>query len=123
MVRLNVLIAFCIALFAVSAIAQEPEYQAASEVTMRGEVLYVAESAASWAGVYVIVKDRNNEIEIHLAPAPFLAKERIDLKVGDTIKVTGSRTQWKSSEIVLARELTAHSRTVQLRSASGAPLW
>jgi len=123
MVRLKILFALCIASFAVSAVAQTPEYRAASEVTLRGDVLYVAESAAGWAGVYVIMKDGNNEIEVHLAPASFLAKERMEIRIGDTIKVTGSRTAWKSSEIVLAREITAHSRTIPLRSATGAPLW
>lgn len=114
-----------VALLLVSALplfAESPRYDAAKEVTLRGEILYAADSAAG-AGMYVIMKDGNNEIEVHLAPSSFLATAGIELKVGSTIKVSGSRTTWKGSDIILARELTAGSKTVTLRNANGQPRW
>lgn len=101
-----------------------PQYQRATELTLSGEVLYAADSSAgSWAGIYVIMKDRQNEIEVHLAPLSFLIREGVNPKPGDTIRIVGSRTEWKGAEIVLAREITMSRKTVVLRDAQGQPRW
>lgn len=112
-------------LLALSAFAGAPEYHASREATISGPVLYLGDepSGAAWAGVYVIMKDGQNEIAIYLGPSSFLAKEGLQLHMQDSVKILGSRTQWSGSEIILARQVTAGHKTVILRNEQGEPRW
>lgn len=120
MVRVKLLMALLL-VSALPLFAESPRYDPSSEVTLRGDVLYVSDSGV--AGVYVIMKDGNNEIEVDLVPSSFLATAGIELKNGNNVKIVGSRTAWKGSEIILAREVTAGAKTVTLRTREGAPRW
>ncbi len=105
---------------------QPPKYDASAEVTLEGPAIYVAEhpSRASWTGIYLIMKESGgNEIEVHLAPDSYLSAAGIEIKRGDTVKITGARVRWSGTEIILAREVTVSGKTVQLREKSGARKW
>jgi hypothetical protein len=124
--RLPLLAVLLAALFPVSLLAAAaPKYNAATEVTLQGDTLYVAEhpTRAEWTGLYAIMKEGAGEIEVHFAPGSFLADEGIEIHTGDTIKVVGSRTKWKGVDIILAREVTIKGKTVVLRDKDGKPRW
>jgi hypothetical protein len=126
MIRLKSLLLFAVLLLVLPVLpllADAPKYQRSTEVTLRGEVLYVGDDASATVGAYVIMKDGNNEIQVYLAPHSFLDAQGIELRAGASIAVIGSRTQWGGGEIILARQLTKGSKTVTLRTADGAPQW
>lgn len=110
------------ALLAFTAFAEAPTYVTSSEVTLRGEVLYVSDGPPS-VGLCAIMKDRNNEIQVYLAPRGYLEREGIELTMGKTITIVGSRTQWGGAEVILARQVTAGSKSVAVRDADGTPRW
>ena len=105
--------------------AAAPKYNSATEATLEGSLLYVAEhpTRAEWTGLYAIMREGAGEIEVHLAPGSFLAEEGLEIHTGDTIKVVGSRTKWKDVDIILAREVTIKGKTVALRDKDGKPRW
>lgn len=114
--------AVVLALLAVTAFADAPTYVTSTEETLRGEVLYVGDGPSS-AGLCAIMKDRNNEIQVYVAPRGFLEREGIELTMGKTITVVGSRTQWGGSEVIIARQVTVGSKSVAVRNADGTPRW
>ena len=125
MIRLKSLLLFAVLLVlpALPLLADPPRYQQSTEVTLRGEVLYVGDDVSATVGTYVIMKDGHNEIQVYLAPHSFLDAQGIELRAGASMAIIGSRTQWNGGEIILARQLTQGSKTVTLRSADGAPRW
>ena len=124
MIRLKSLLLFAVLLLvALPVLAGLPAYQQSTEVSLRGEVLYVGEDASASVGAYVIMKDGRNEIQVYLAPPSFLDRQGIELRAGTSITVVGSRTEWGGGEIILARQVTQGSKSVTLRSADGAPQW
>ena len=121
MTRINLCILLSVFL-ALPALAGVPAYQTSTETTLDGDIVYIAE-APSGAGVFVIMKDGHNEIEVLLAPQSFLEQQGLQLRTNDNVKVVGSRALWNGREIVLARQVTAHGKTVTLRNPAGEPRW
>ncbi|HEV2722432.1 MAG TPA: hypothetical protein VG323_20595, partial [Thermoanaerobaculia bacterium] len=106
MIRMKILFAILLAVPLLA--AESPQYAPSTEVHLRGDVLYLSEGPG---GVFAIMKDGHNEIEVRLAPKSFLESKGVVLRVGNVVTVTGSRTEWRASEVVLARELTVGSST------------
>lgn len=126
--RMKALAALAVAvavLVPIAAYADGPQYNLGNEVTLGGDVIYAAadHGAASWNSSYVIMKDGHNEIQVYLGPAHFLAEQGVNLKAGDTVRIVGCRSEWKGVELILARTVTASSKTVDLRTPQGEPRW
>ena len=62
-------------------------------------------------------------LQIHLGPTKFLAEQKLEIRKGDTLEVTGSRITMGESQMVLAREIRKGDNAWALRDATGQPLW
>ncbi len=109
------------ALVSFPALAANPTYERSTEVTLEGAALYVAETPP--LGLFAIMKDGLNEIQVFFGPSAFLAREGVQPQTGDSIRIVGSRVKWNGTEIILAREVTHNGKTVTLRNKDGTPLW
>jgi hypothetical protein len=115
------------ALAAALAVAQTPprapEYDPASEVTVRGEVTEIHESkvATDHPGLHLILKTESETVEVHACPVRFLSQLEFAIEVGDKLTVIGSRR--KGASVMVAREITKGQLSLILRDKTGAPNW
>lgn len=116
-----------VALAAAPALAQgqarAPEYDPASEVTVRGEVIEIHESklAADHPGLHLILRAGDEVVEVHACPVRFLRELEFPVDKGDVLAVVGSRA--KKGNVIVAREITRGQLSVILRDKSGVPNW
>jgi hypothetical protein len=115
------------ALAAALAVAQPqpraPEYDVASEVTVRGEVTEIHESkvVTDHPGLHLILKNENETVEVHACPVRFLRELEFAIDVGDKLTVIGSRR--KGATVMVAREISKGPLSLILRDKTGAPNW
>jgi hypothetical protein len=111
---------------AASVCAQAPaagEYDATTEVTVRGEVSGTHESkaAADHPGLHLMLKTDKETVEVHACPIRFLSDLDFTVQTGDTLTVTGSRK--KDAGVIVARELRKGQLSLVLRDEKGVPNW
>lgn len=117
----------CVTLAVAPALAQgqakAPEYDTASEVTVRGEVIEIHESkvAADHPGLHLILRGETEVVEVHACPVRFLRELEFPIEKGDALAVLGSRA--KKGNVVVAREITRGQLSVILRDKKGIPNW
>jgi hypothetical protein len=71
----------------------------------------------------LLLKTDTDTVRIQLGPTAFLTDQKVEIRKGDTLAVTGSRVTMDDSPLVLARELRKADNTWTLRDAAGQPLW
>jgi hypothetical protein len=113
-------------LAAASAAAQAPsarEYDAATEVTVRGEVTATHESKAATdhPGLHLVLKTEPETIEVHACPVRFLEELEFTTRTGDTVTVIGSRKT--EPPVIVAREIRKGQQSLVLRDKDGVPNW
>jgi hypothetical protein len=103
--------------------AKAPEYDVASEVTLRGEVSAIHESkvATDHPGLHLILQTEEGAVEVHACPVRFLRELDFTIEIGDTLSIVGSRP--RKSSVVVAREITKGSMSLILRDKNGVPNW
>ncbi len=102
-----------------------PMYDPATEVTMNGSVEGVNQlkGPGGWAGTHLTLKSDTGTIDVHLGPSWFLTQNKVSLKKGDQIEVTGSKVKFNNNDALIARELKKDGTTITLRNAQGIPAW
>jgi TusA-related sulfurtransferase len=126
---------FVLALFAV-AVAQNatkpvphkvPRYNAAAEAVYKGTVEDLRDRqcpVSGGMGAHIILKlDSGESIEVHLATAEFTKMVDMDLHQGDTIEVTGWKTEFEGAQTIFARQIKHGNETYTFRAKDGAPAW
>ncbi len=91
--------------------------------TYTGEVTRIDRTAGRVPGRHfmsIVLRTDKETITVHLGPAQFVEKHDMQLAVGDTVEVTGSRVTIKGKPEVLAREMRKGERVLKLRDESGA---
>jgi hypothetical protein len=124
--RATVLSVATLLLAAASVCAQAPaagEYDATTEVTVRGEVAATHESkvATDHPGLHLMLKTDKETVEVHACPVRFLSELDFTVRPGDTLTVTGSRKT--DPAVIVARELRKGQLSLVLRDEKGAPNW
>jgi hypothetical protein len=71
----------------------------------------------------LLLKTDTDTVRIHLGPTAFLTDQKVEVRKGDTLAVTGSRVTIGDSQLVLAREIRKADTTWTLRDAGGQPRW
>ena len=69
------------------------------------------------------MKTDADALRIHLGPSAFLTDQKVEIRNGDTLEVTGSRVTLGDAGVVLAREIRKGDNVWTLRDATGEPLW
>lgn len=125
--RALAVLCFGAAVAAAPALAQAPpkapEYDAAAEVTVRGEVTEIHESkvATDHPGLHLILKNEEETLEIHACPVRFLSELEFTIAIGDKLSLVGSRP--KKGGVIVAREITKGQLSLILRDKKGVPNW
>ncbi|MBN1498086.1 MAG: hypothetical protein JXA07_15040 [Spirochaetes bacterium] len=100
-------------------------YNAASVVRVSGEITAVDSVAAAWgygAGTHLVIKTKDGSLTVYAGPSYFL-KDKISFVNGDSIEVTGARTDEGGKPGIIAREIVKGDKKVVLRHEDGSPLW
>lgn len=116
-----------------------PAYDTQSETTVNGTVEDVNNGRSAWRWLsrihtlglvrtavpekQLLLNTETGTIQIHLGPAAFLTEKHVEIRKGDTLKVTGSRVTIGDSQVVLAREMRKGDDMWMIRDAAGQPLW
>ncbi len=74
-------------------------------------------------GVRTQIESRGELLWVHLAPAAWLAAQKLELKPGDEVLVTGSYVRLGDHRVVLAATIEDGAQQIRLRDDSGKPAW
>lgn len=70
-----------------------------------------------------VLKTEPDDITVFLAPDWYLAEQKISLKAGDQLEVTGSKITLGGKLTILAGELKVGDKSAILRNNKGFPVW
>jgi hypothetical protein len=101
-------------------------YDPAKITTVEGKVLEVRRVKplrGMSEGIEIVIERSSGDAVVHLGPAWFIEKQKLQVKKGDEVKVEGSSVMLQDKEVVLAATLQKGKDTLQLRDASGVPAW
>lgn len=70
-----------------------------------------------------VLKTEQGDITVYLAPDWYLAEQKISLKAGDQLEVTGSKVTLAGQPTVLASNLKVGDKSATLRNSQGFPVW
>ena len=100
-------------------------YNPATETTVKGAVEEVNTITGrhGWNGTHLALKTKDKTIDVHLGPASFLKEKGFSFAKGDQVEVTGSKTEYAGSAVIIAREVKKGGKTLVLRNAQGIPEW
>ncbi|MHB9072892.1 MAG: hypothetical protein ACYC6G_05155 [Desulfobaccales bacterium] len=71
----------------------------------------------------LLLKTDKGSLIVHLGPTWYLDQQKLAVKVGDTLEVTGSQVTLNNQPAIIAREVKANGQTVKLRDDQGLPAW
>jgi hypothetical protein len=74
-------------------------------------------------GVFMVIKDNNNEYTVHLGPAWYIMYQDIGFGVGNEVEVKGCRVTFEGKEFVMASEINYKDKVLLLRDKEGLPNW
>ena len=103
-------------------------YNPQTVVTVKGQVEKLEEVGAMGGGsqdmrhLGAILKTDQGSIMVHLGPAWYLDQQKLALKAGDALEVTGSKVTLNNQPAIIARDLTVNGKTTKLRDDQGFPL-
>ncbi len=98
------------------------------EITLEGQVEILGDfrrgifedgRAAKHCGL--ILKTDNGRMIIHLGPLGYFMKHNFQIKVGDTLMVSGIRLEQDQMPLILASEVRNHQQRLKLRDGNGCP--
>lgn len=99
-----------------------------SNVTTVGGTLTRIDSTAparagALGGLHFQVTTTGRTYDVHAGPSWFLADKSLTLRVGDTVKVTGSLVTVRGEQFLLAATIERGDKRVAVRDSLGVPLW
>lgn len=104
-----------------------PRYNPAAEAVYKGTVADVRDRecpVSGGVGTHIIMKLEDGvTIEVHLATTEFTKMLEMNLKKGDSIEVTGWKTELQGVETIFAREVKYGNDTYVFRAKDGMPAW
>jgi hypothetical protein len=83
----------------------------------------LCEACEDCRGVHVLLRTRSGRVEVHLAPAWYLARLEFTPAVGDVVRITGSKAHMPKGRGLTAHEIHAGNVGIKLRDEHGLPLW
>lgn len=123
-------IVVAVALVAVPVLAanagNRPEYNASTEVTLKGKAVEVTVKP-DWMGdnsvnILLDTPDRK-KIHIDVAPNDFITLMGLVLSTGDDLEITGSWVKLDGEDVLLARQIRKQNVVISVRAPNGKPVW
>ena len=87
------------------------------------EVIYLPGAASDTGMVEVRLMAGSQQVTARLAPSEYLHQNRMDLREGDTISVTGYWVAAGGHDMLIATHIAKGGQTVQLRDGWGRSAW
>jgi TusA-related sulfurtransferase len=104
-----------------------PKYNAAAEAVYKGEVVDMRDRqcpVSGGMGSHIILKlEDGSTIEVHLATAEFTRMVEMNVHKGDTVEITGWKTEFEGVQTIFAREVKKGNETYTFRAKDGTPAW
>ncbi len=94
--------------------------------TVDGQILGVDRTAPSdqlASGVHLTLGRAEGPIAVDLGPGWYLDRQGLHFAPNERVQVRGSRVQQSGKSAIVAQEITARGRVIQLRDRQGHPLW
>jgi hypothetical protein len=99
-------------------------YDPKTVVTLTGEVIAVQRmEGRRGAGIHLAVKTAGETVSVHVGPAWFLEKKKLQIGPGDRVEITGSRVTIGGEPTVIAQVVKKGDTAVALRDMNGIPVW
>ncbi len=100
------------------------QYDPAKETKITGTIEEIKTiDTMCHGGTHVVLKTAQGNVEVGLGPSKFLEQQKLELKKGDTLEVTGQKITRPVGDIFVARQVTNAGKTFDLRDAKGIPAW
>ena len=104
-----------------------PKYNAAAEAVYKGTVDELRDRqcpVSGGMGSHIMLKLESGEvIEVHLATTKFIKLVDMNLQKGDSIEVTGWKTEFEGVQTIFARLVKHGDETYMFRDKDGKPAW
>lgn len=104
-----------------------PKYNPAAESVYKGTVGDIRDRqcpVSGGVGTHIIMKlDNGATIEVHLATTEFTKMVEMNLRKGDSIEVTGWKTEFEGVQTIFARAVKYGNETYVFRAKDGLPAW
>jgi len=71
----------------------------------------------------VFLKTDQGSLRVHLGPSWYFSEQKLTIKAGDTMEVTGSKVTLNNQPAIIAREIKVNDKTLKLRDEQGVPVW
>lgn len=98
-------------------------YDPSALETVSGQVAAIEQVGAAGQGTWLEVQTDQETVSVHLGPAWYLEDQEVAISLNDPIEITGIRSTWNNTTVVIASEIKLTDRTVKLRANNGYPLW
>ena len=100
---------------------ETPTYDPMTVETICGQLVLIdlRDRTLGSPGVLLLVKRPRDLVSVYVGPAWYYRRERVRLRMQDTVWITGSRVTIGGTPIILAAEIHQGGRTWRLRDASG----
>jgi hypothetical protein len=99
-------------------------FDPATVTTVSGDVVAVHEfEGRRDEGLHVELKTADAVLDVHLGPAAYLRRQHLEVAVGDTLEVTGSKVELRGKPALIAQSVKKGETTATLRDAQGIPGW
>jgi hypothetical protein len=94
--------------------------------TIRGEVLRVKRvkmREGRGVGVHLEIRTERGTVPVHLGPSWYVDNQRLQLKPGDQVEVTGTYVTVRDKQAMIAHEVKRGGGVLALRDERGMPAW
>jgi len=118
------LAALCSNLFSPGALQAQDAYDLAKEIKVQGTIEKIGgpDGSQNAVGSHILVQTSQGVLDVHLGAGSRASAESLALSVGEQVTVIGMMQTMDSGDVLLARILTAGSRTTILRNSHGFPV-
>ncbi len=101
-------------------------YDTTTVTTITGTVASVDSQATPRGDFYMVrltVQDTSGTTAVVVGPSSYLDSQNISFDKGASIKVTGSKVNFRGNDILIAGQIIYGGKTIKLRDDSGTPVW
>ena len=103
-------------------------YNPQTVTTVKGQVVSLGtlppKTTVTGALRSAVLKTEQGDITVFLAPDWYLAEQKVSLKAGDEVEVTGSKvTMGTARPAIIVKDLKVGGKSIALRDDGGAPIW
>lgn len=101
-------------------------YDSSKIKTIEGKITKidtVSTDYTRFASLLIFVKSDKEEHRVYLSPVWFLDDEKINIRKGKKIKITGSHVTYLDKPHIVTKEFEFDEKKIKLRNDDGFPVW